>query len=275
MSEIKEQYYEIYIRGIQFDDSKYQLVEEVTFEDNATGSDLLHIALKDPDYRFIEDDLIVEESPVNFAGGWRGDTVSFEGFISVIDIDYPLHGVPTITLHCMDNSHIMNRKKKKRTWKNVKMSTVAESIFKEHGFIPIVDDTDKIEETISQSNTTDISFLISKAKDQSSEFICYVEGNKGYFVKRKILDNPQDTLEYFSGNGKLLSFRPRINKESKQESVDRSNIDTQSGTIVKDTTTNKDDRELQGTPTDTSEKRKYVGNNTWVSMSKISRNLPE
>lgn len=266
MSDIKEQYYEIYISGKQLKEAHLSMIEEVVLEDNATGADLLHISISDPDFVYIEDSFFVEEAPVHFKGGWKGQYVTFDGFVSVIDLDFPTEGYPSLVIHCMDNSHLMNRKKKKRTWKDTKMSDVAKAIFREHGLTPVVDDTGAKEETISQSNSTDIAFLIDKAKAQDDDFICYVEGKKGYFVKRKVLAKPQATLDYRSGNGKLNSFRPRINKESKQEEINKDNVNANTGKTDKDQAKNTDKRDLQGTPTESSEKRKYTGNGNWEKV---------
>lgn len=268
MSEIKQQYYEIYIGGKKLDEEYLSLISEITLEDNASGADLLTIEITDPDFKFIEDNFFIEDTPVTFKGGWMGeDFITFEGFISIIDVDFPSTGSPTLTLHCIDNSHIMNRKAKKRTWSNTTRSEVARAIFVEHGFIPVIDDISKVEESISQNNQTDIAFLVDLAKDCDEEYICYVEGNHGYFVKRKILDTPQDILEYRTGNGRLLSFRPRINKESKQEEIDKSTINAETGEVVRDIATNDTPRELQGEAIQSKEGRRYIGNSKWIKVS--------
>jgi hypothetical protein len=262
MSNVIEQYYEIYIKGIKLNDSKIALIDQVTFEDNSTGSDTLQITISDPDFTFIDDNFFIEDASVKFIGGFNKERVSFSGFISVIDADFPQDGTPTLTIICMDNSHLLNRVAKSRTWKKTKMSTIARAIFLEHGLKAKVDDTKTVEDTISQSNQTDIEFLINKAKEEINEFICYIEGDTGYYVKRKILATPQDNLDYRSGNGRLFSFSPRINKESKREKITKNTVNAQTGKVKKDETTSSTVRDLQGTSSKTYEK--YVGNNTWV-----------
>jgi hypothetical protein len=264
---IKSMYYdyELYVGGKKLDSYRKSLIQDISLEDNASGSDLLTLTVADPDFLFIDDNIFVEDTPVKFLGGWVGEVLEFNGYIALIDVDFPPTGFPNLTIHCMDSTHLMNRKPKKRTWNNMKDSDVAKAIFKEYGLIPVVDDTGKVQETISQSNATDIQFLMDKAKNQpDDEFLCYVEGKYGYFVKKKLLAKAQDTLEYRKGSGRLLSFRPRIDKETKQEEIDQSNIGLD-GKEQTDKATNKDNRDLQGSDTTT---YKYTGNHQWTKQTK-------
>ena len=116
MSSLLMPYYQIYIGGQELDDFRYSMIDNVVFEDNASGSDLLTITITDPDFIFINDNIFVEEKKVKFIGGFQNNNrVMFEGYISVIDIDFPEIGSPTLTINCMDNTHLMNRVKKKKT----------------------------------------------------------------------------------------------------------------------------------------------------------------
>ena len=247
MSEsIKVPYYAIYINGVELDEYRMNMLESITLEDNSTGSDLLTLHFYDPDLVLLSDNIFIEHCNVSFIGGWlKGDIVKFEGFISVIDIDFPENGTPSITLNCMDNTHIMNVDKKKRTWENTKVSTVASQIFREYGFKAVVDDTGDIEENISQSDT-DIKFLTQLANDQYENFIVYVEGTTGYFIKKPNLGNPQATLQYREGNGDLLSFSPRINKQTKQLKVDSAEVNTKDNAVDKATTNDTVSRPTSG-----------------------------
>ena len=236
MPDVKIPYYAIYINGVELDEYRMSMLESIDFEDNATGSDLLTLSFYDPDLILLSDNIFIPNCNVSFKGGWlKGDVVTFEGFISVIDIDFPESGTPSITLNCMDNTHIMNVEKKKRTWENTKVSTVAEQIFREYGFKAVVHDTGEVEENLSQSDT-DIKFLTQLADDQYEKFLVYVEGTTGYFVKKPTLGTPQATLEYREGNGDLISFSPRINKQSKQMQVSSSEVNTKDNAVDKATT---------------------------------------
>lgn len=246
MPNVKIPYYAIYINGVEIDEYRMCMLESITFEDNATGSDLLTLSFYDPDLKLLSDNIFVPNCNVSFIGGWlKGDVVKFEGFISVIDIDFPESGTPSITLNCMDNTHIMNVEKKKRTWENTKVSTVVEQIFREYGFKSVVHDTGEIEENISQSDT-DIKFITQLANDQYENFIVYVEGTTGYFVKKPTLGTPQATLEYREGNGDLISFSPRINKQVKQMKVTSSEVNTKDNAVDKATTNDTVSRPTSG-----------------------------
>lgn len=220
MSELLVPYYRIYIKGKELSEYRYSLITQVVYEDNATGSDLLTIVAEDPDYAFIDDNIFKEDAKVKFIGGYKGDSrTMFEGYISVIDLDFPNTGSPTITLHCMDNSHRLNQKKKTVTWKKKRRSDIAKAIFKKYGLKAVVDPSPKKVDSISQSKKTDMDFLTQLAGEEEDDYLVYIEGNTGYYVKKKIGSKQQATLDYRDGNMKILSFSPRINNEVKQVEV--------------------------------------------------------
>lgn len=209
--------YYLYINGKELDTFRYSMIQDITFEDNASGSDLLTINIEDPEFLFINDNIFLEDNKVKFIGGFDTDLpIRFEGYISIIDIDFPETGSPTLCIQCMDNTHVMNRVKKKRTWNNTTRAKVAREIFREYGFKVVIEDSGIKEDTISQSDETDIEFLVKLSEDEIEPYLVYLEGTTAYYVKKKILARQQDTLDYRDGNQTILSFSPRINKEVKQ-----------------------------------------------------------
>ena len=266
---VKSMYYELSIGGKPLNEQRMSMIDEITVEENMTGSDMLTIIVNDPDFVFINDEIFVEEQPVAFKGGWSDNrAVEFEGYISVIDIDFPDTGSPRLMIHCMDNTHLMNRKKNKKTWNNKKASDVAKEIFMKYGFEVDIDDTGKVEETISQSNTTDIQFLIDLAQKQKDDFIVYVEGNKGFFKKIKLLQEPQTTLYYRQKPFDIKNFNPRINKEIIQEEVSHSDVNDKTKAVETATVANDAIRDVQGQPIKSASGKvesqmKYLGGGQW------------
>lgn len=249
MSDILVPYYQLFIKGVELDSERYSMIEEITFEDNSSGSDLLSIRINDPNFVYLNDDIFIEEATVKFIGGYiNNHRVMFEGYIATIEVDFPNTGCPSMTINCMDKTHIMNRNKKKRTWKNKKRSDVASTIFKEYGLTAVVDSSPRTEEDISQSNETDIVFLEKLAGEEIDTYLVYVEGNTGYYVKKKLLDNPQATLDYRDGNRQIISFSPTINKQSKQVEVEASQVNLFDKTINKSCIDNTTPRNVQGEP---------------------------
>ena len=119
----------------------------------------------------------------------------------------------------------MNRKYKTRSWENCTVSSVAEQIYREYGFKVKVTDSVKKLETIQQSNETDIAFITKLVDDiETKHFLTYVEGETAYFVERQA-PSPSAQLNYRQSPYNLLSFNPRINKESKKEPYPQNDID--------------------------------------------------
>lgn len=256
MSNVREMYYEISIGGKPLDDLRMSMIEEIQVEDASTGADTLTIMINDPDMIFLEDAIFVEETPVTFKGGWKDEVdIEFEGYISMIDVDFAESGSPTLSIFCLDNSHLLNRDKKKRTWENIRISDIALQIFKEHGLKADVDTTPKIHDSIAQSNITDIEFLIDLSGKEIDQYIIYIEKDKGYFKKKQLLETPQATLNYMKGASEIQSFSPRINKEIKQVEVEVADIDDKTKESDTGIATDSVARDVQGEPVEGSAKK--------------------
>ena len=271
MSSLLMPKYQIFIGGAELDEFRYSMIQEVTFEDNATGSDLLSISILDPDFIFIDDNIFLEDKTVKFIGGYENNMrVMFEGYISIIDMDFPETGSPSLVIHCMDNTHVMNRVKKKRTWNNTTRARVVSEIFKEYGFKVVIEDSGKVEESINQSNETDVQFITKLAGEEIEPYLVYVEGTTGYYVKKKILDKQQDTLDYRDGNLAIISFTPRINKETKQIEVRTSDVNLKDKEVDKGQANDNTDRNVSGSDVSSTDSTsgkpswQYGGNGKWT-----------
>ena len=264
-------FYAISIDGADLGDDILSLIENVSFEETSSGSDLLTISLNDPNFQFIEDDIFIEDKPITFICGYLDETpIEFNGYISAIDIIFPDSGSPVLTMHCMDGTHLMNRKKKKRTWNNMKKSDVVAEIVKEYGFQAIVDDTEEVMETISQTDVTDIQFIESLSGDLPDIYLVYLEGEDFHFVRKKVLDEPQKVLNYRKAPFNIFSFDPQINKENKPMEVEKSDINDSTKEVETALATDDMDREVSGSPVRTTDTKTPtrtldVSTREWVS----------
>lgn len=261
MSKILSCYWNVYINGTLLDVNKKKFISSLEIEELCDGSDICTLTLNDPDFNFIEDNIFIEEATISVRMGWHGQTyrVSFDGYISAIDIDFPENGFPVLSIFCMDNSHIMNRKKKSRSWDNVTRPEVVEKIAKEYGFKFVVESgyNFKTEETISQSDSTDIEFCESLAGEEREPFMCKLIDGTIHYVKKGILQNAVTNLNYRKAPFDVVSFKPQINKETKQEEVESADINTDDKTV--DSAVANDEntiRDTQGEPVQTTSKYK-------------------
>ena len=214
--QVAEFSYKIYINGKLLDDTRMMNIQEIVYEGNCSGSDLLQIYIHDPDMKFMEDSIIVEKSTIKFEAIYisslgEKSTLEFKGHIAIIDISVLDDGVPQLALHCMDNTFLMDLDTKNRTWENIKVSDVVSKVFKEYGFKTKIDPTSSKKESVAQSNETDITFLTKLADEEG--YLVYVEDNTGYFVKKPTNPPSQATLIYKEAPYDIVSFSPRITKK--------------------------------------------------------------
>lgn len=252
-------YYTVHINGSVLSKDRKECIESIAIDELDDGSNTCTIVVNDPEFRYIEDNIFIEEATVFIELGWWGEThrVTFFGYVSALDITFPESGYPQLSIFCLDNSHVMNREKKTRSWDNVTSADVVKKIAAEYGFKCVVQSgyTFTKEDTISQSGVTDIEFCENLAGDERDLFRCKLIGDTLYYTKKGLLASPSATAYYKKGTFDVISFSPKINKETRQEKITSSDINT--NTKSTDSATASDSttaREVQGEPVQTSSK---------------------
>ena len=232
-------YYKIWLGGKALSAYELTLVEEIVFEDNSTGSDMVSITIKDPDYVIIGDKRLLKNTKCKVDMGYKNNHKTIiDGYISVCDVDFPEEGFPTIVIHVMDKSQIMNRRERKKVYKNMTYVDIAKKLAQSHGLSFSGKATGggaKKQESVTQSYETDISFLLGLANE--IDYFVYVSGNTLYFRPQKeFMDKaPSYNLWYRKHPFDILSFRPRIVEADQLDEVEESDIDNK----TKKTTTAK------------------------------------
>lgn len=277
MSEVLSCYYNVHINGVPISKDRKERIASISINEADDGSDTCTIVVEDPEFTYIEDNIFIEEATVYVEFGWWTDTHrdTFFGYISAIDISFPENGYPQLSIFCLDVSHLMNRKKKTRSWDNVTRADVVKKIAAEYGFKCVIQSgySSTKEDSISQSGVTDIEFCENLAGEERDLYKCKLIGDTLYYVKKGILQSSSATVSYKKGDYDVISFSPKINKETRQESIDKADINT--NTKATDSATASDSttaREVQGEPVKTSSKQslgyKYdTKTGKWVSVS--------
>ena len=238
--------YDVWISGTKLDIDKKQCINSISIKETVEGADSATIEIQDPEFRYIDDNIFEEENKIKIQMGWDSTTyrVKFEGYISAVDVNFNSDGIPKLTVTCMDNTHKMNRKKKDATFKNTTSASVVKKIVKSYGFSCKVDSSYSFEkqETITQSHQSDIEFITKLAGDEVHPFTARLVGNTFYYEKMGKLKTPKMTLTYKNYPHEIISFNPKINKESKQVEIKGSSINTSNKKVSTTTGTTKNNK---------------------------------
>lgn len=222
--------YDIWISGTKQGMEKKQCIRSISVQETVEGADSATIVIADPELLFIEDSIFVEENKIKIEMGWAGSTYrcSFDGYIAAIDINFASDGIPVVTVTCMDNTHVMNRKEKNETYKDMTSAEVVKKICANYGFACVVESgySFKKQETITQSGQTDIAFITKLAGEETAPFTARLVGNTFYYVKLGKLQTPSMTLVYREHPHTIITFQPKVNKETRQEEIQKSSVDT-------------------------------------------------
>lgn len=259
--------YDVWVKGTKLNQDKKKCIDSVSIAETVDGADTCNIVISDPEFLFIEDNIFLEKSSLKVQMGFEGCTTrqNFEGYISAVDLSFPSNGIPQLSIVGMDKTHLMNRKKKSKTWKNTTSAKIVQSIAKSYGFKCVIEKGYSFtkKESIAQSKQTDADFLQKLAGDEVYPFTCRLVGDTIYYVKKGKISSSVMTLHYLEYPHEIIDFSPQINTETRQEDTENSSV-----TNDKTTTTTKDTSTKDTSTKDSS--TKTTGNNT----SNTSTNKP-
>ena len=242
--------YGITLNGKELGIERLAFITELSITQDMEASSTCTFKVTDPNFYFIEDSIYVRETPIQVSitlAGVLDKKVFFDGYIAAIDIDFPSEGAPGLSVTCIDKTHEMTRVKYKRSWENVNSAQVVQQIAQEHGYKCYIqpDGEFPIQATIIQDDKTDIEFLEELAGNETTDlYVCFLnttekEGTILYYVKKGVLDKENYTpLGYRTSNVKsfmqplpadsvnfdVVSFKPSINIETREEKTNSSGI---------------------------------------------------
>lgn len=226
-------------------------INNILIDELCDGSDTCTIDITDPDFIFIEDDIFIDDASIQVKFGFNEDTdrQEFNGYISAIDISFPEEGSPTLTITCLDESHVMNREDKSKTWEKKTRADVVREIAQSYGFKTDIESgyNFKTEESISQSKQTDIEFLESLAGQEREPFMCKLVKDTIVYKKKGVLQTPVTTVGYKTFPFDVISFNPQITKETRQESITDADVGATTKTTESHTANDENtERDVQG-----------------------------
>lgn len=215
--------FEIWLDGKELPQRYYNLVEDLVYESFESGSDIATIFIKDPEMIIIDDKRLVRGKKVKISGGWKGDMVDWlDGYISIVDIDFPETGDPTVTLHCMDESYILDRVDIKYAYSDTTFSAVAQSIAKRYGMKTSGKSTTKVHESISQAAESDMKLLTRLA--ESEDLIIKVKNGTIIWRDKFQIGKTQEEFTWRDFPFNMKFFRPRIVPADRKDLFEDSDI---------------------------------------------------
>lgn len=239
--------FEIWLDEEELTDTHYRMVEEITYESTISGADTAKIRIKDPHMQLMNDPRLVRGKKLRLYGGWKYDLqLWLQGYIGMVDIEYPNTGVPVITLHGMDESYLLDRFEVKRSYSNVTFEEVAGVIGDLYGLTTEGEVTEKQHDNISQTNETDIKFLTRLAEEEN--LIVLVEkGTIKWFDKDRMQkQEPQDTFVWRKKDFSLENFRPRVVVADRKDAVQKEEVNLDNNEIEEGQADDSTDREQMG-----------------------------
>lgn len=269
--------YNIWVKGTKLGIEKKQLIDSISITETVEGADTAIINLKDPEFNFIDDTIFVEDAQIKIQMIWSGATykITFNGYISAIDISFGSDGIPVLEILCMDKSRLMNRKKKNKVYKNITSSNLVKKIVKSYGFKFKGESGYKFEkqESISQSNQTDINFITQLASAEVYPFTARLIGNTFYYVKKGKLAESKMTLHYNEHPYEVINLNFQVNNETLQKEQSTSKTSgkkkkTSKGKVKNKKTSDKASSGKSGSKTGSNGKNKSSSHNTKKSGTK-------
>src|SRR5215510_9190518 len=143
---------------------KADLISVSVLEDvHATGMFMFTVLCWDGEtmqVKWLDEDLLAEGNSIQIDMGYRDRLQTlFKGEITGLEPDFPYGQPPTLTVRGYDRRHRLMRKRKTKTFLNMKDSDIANQIAGDWGLTPDTEDSRITLEYVLQHNRTDFEFL--------------------------------------------------------------------------------------------------------------------
>lgn len=214
---LEEPYFQVAINGQAVPEEMMKFVSEMEVEEAEGKASIARLTVIDKDRIWIEDKQIVKGSTMTVVGGHRTDfRYLFFGKISTIEGDFAEDGNATITINAIDRGYLAFKDKRKRSWKNKKISDILIQIIRECGFDPEVEDSKKVLKLVVQNEMNGDFIHKWAGKMRWNKF--RTPSGKYYVGSKKEGKVAMEWIEYQQGGHEIRSFQPTISSQD-EESV--------------------------------------------------------
>ncbi len=226
------------------------VIQQIEIEDHAEMADMLRmsvaIAVKDGcvGWSVIDDNTFqrLTKIRVNVNVGSGKTEPLIEAYVTEANANFANQpGQSVLNIVAMEPTVLMNLAEDNKAWPNMADSDIADRIFRDHEFVPVVDQTQPTwqeNDYVPMQRGTDIQFLQALAKRNGFE--CYVELNpdsgqvEGHFHLPKLQQTPQGVLSVNMGDAtNVNSFNARFDNlgptTAKASNIDVDSQDDQDG----------------------------------------------
>ena len=236
--------YTVLIDDVPASEELLNVIQNIEIEDHAEMADMMRlsvaIAVKDGcvGWSVIDDNTFqrLTKIRVNVNVGSGKTEPLLEAYVTEANANFANQpGQSVLNIVAMEPTVLMNLLEDNKAWPNMADSDIAESIFNDYQFEPVVDQTQpswQEDDYVTMQRGTDIQFLQSLAKRNGYE--CYVELNpgsgqvEGHFHLPQLQQTPQGVLSVNMGDAtNVNSFSARFDSLG-PTTAKASNIDIES-----------------------------------------------
>ncbi len=225
--------FKILVNGIDFVESGLHFcVQEIDLEMIDEGLSKVTVFLVNDGTNFTDDLFFVEGARIQIFMGYQAAGFVFMGqfILDTPRFEHTSTRAPRILLQGFSEEILLANEEKRRTFKNITDSRVAEIIAAENNLRPDIDQTSIIYPQISQVNESDMKFLQERAK--LNGFQVYIEDSVLHY--HKVRNDVEDVLLNYndSDKGHLFMFNATIKRFKKAFTAEYSSIDPLSGKYI-------------------------------------------
>lgn len=254
-------FFRVYLGDNLLSPSIHESIQKIEYSIVESGADVCEIDFDlDGIEGFLDTPGFYEEMPISVQFGYTpADSVTFTGFVVKVESEFSQDSSTKATLFCMDDSYLLNKTKKIRTFSEAKISDVVKFIGDQWGLdTSNVQETEEVHEILTQREETDMQFLLSlvdrqnkilKEEDKESgksykehNFVVKVKDGKIYFYDRNLEEEKEvkRDLYFNSGDSSIRSFNPEFITNSHVQIMEDEgdglgvDVDEKTGEIIRD-----------------------------------------
>ena len=186
---------------------KYGVVS-FNYEESNGKDNLLTLQLKNQNKELLDEAWFVEGTTLTFLFGYKGEEQSEQKQAIITSIE-PTYGLDiSVTIKATDKGNYLKKTNDTKLWDGT-ATDIAKTIAGQYDLEFVGESTSKTYKQYSQGNLTDFDFLKKLATENNLHF--HVSNNQLFFRKKNLGANSSITYTYGDGNGKVKSFKPKVN----------------------------------------------------------------
>lgn len=195
--------------------SIHDYIDKFEFEDSMERDSMLRIgAFAENAIKLLKEQGVVENAKLRVQFGMLGGDVSEIHVVRVTDLEPTYASTVRLDIVGLDMGNWVKKSCELKVWKGMTSAEIVQAIADKYGLASEIEGGTTVWDSLPQGNKSDFALLKHIAdRETDGSYVCYIRGEKIYFVKEKLDEESKVTYTY-GADERMLSFKPKYSQSN-------------------------------------------------------------